>query len=412
METPLAETAQSSPSQAHLDERCEAHRLAILGRGGMRARFDGETLAGLSFAGRDLRDASFKDADLSGCDFSSADLEGADLSGANLAGAKLIGAKLEGADLRGCDMTDADLSASQCVNADFRELARLPAPGENAAAVKTTRLENAQLGGVNLSYARLAGVEAENANFADANFNNSRLMRAKLKNAVMHDAILTGTDFSGADLTDADMRGAVERDIRLENAITSGLLTGERPEIVDETLAIEPDDDPRPLSSKLRDHEKLCRTGGKDGAPASFNGMDIREAGSLAERNLTAMQAQGANFSGLDMRGVALQGARLAGADLRGCDLRNADLRGADFRRAKLTHADLRGADLGAIRLANGRVLPVNLSEANCRYAQFDDTELKAVAAAGTDFAYARLPQSARSAAGFADTALADVIWL
>lgn len=407
----MAETAPTSPSQSDLDLRCDAHRLALTGKGGMRARFDGEVLSGLSFTGRDLREASFKDADLSGCDFSGANLEGSDLSGALLGGAKLIGAKLEGADLRGADMSGADLSASQCMNADFRELARMPAPGQSGVEIKTTRLENAQLGGVNLSYARLAGVEADNANFSDANFNNSRLMRAKLKNAVLHDAILTGTDFSGADLSNADMRGALERDMRLEHAVTSGLLTGERPEIVDDTLSIEPDDDPRPLTSKLRDHEKLCRTGGKDGAPALFNGMDIREAGSLVDRNLTAMQAQGANFSGLDMRGVALQGARLAGADLRGCDLRNADLRGCDLRKTKLTHADLRGANLGAIRLADNRVLPVNLSEANCRYAQFDQTEMKAVAAVDTDFSHARLPQDARGAPGFTGTDLSLAIW-
>lgn len=396
MENAVSDLAESAMNQAELDKRCDDHALALSGRGGFRANFDGQSLNGLSFANRDLREASFKDADLTGCDLSGTNLTNADLSGACLADAKLIGATLDGADLRGCDMSGADLSASQCQNADFRELARLPSigSGQTGSQIKTTRLDGAQFGGVNFSYARLSGVEADNADFSDANFNKSRLMRAKLKNAVLQGAILTGTDLSGADLSDADLRGAIERDLRLEAAITNGLLKGDRPDLTDDGITIEPDDDPRPLSSKLRDHERLCRSGGKDGAPASFNGMDLREAGSLADRELTAMPAQGANFAGLDMRNIALQGARLSDADLRGCDLRGADLRGADLRRAKLSHADLRGAKLEALQLGGTRRLPVQLDQANCRYARFTDTEVSQASVKDCDLAYARIATS------------------
>ncbi|MBO6797898.1 pentapeptide repeat-containing protein [Maricaulis sp.] len=402
-------TANAPDRQQEIDRICDEHARALSGSGGGFARFDGEDLSRLVLTNRDLQDASFADCDLSGADLSGSDLRGANFSGAKLVGARLIGANLDDTDLRGCDMSEADLSASQCQNADFRELARLPAIGSEGtptASVQSTKLGNARLGGVNFSHARLAGVEAEGADFSDANLNNSRLLRAKLKNAVMQRAILTATDMSGADLTDADMRGALEKDLKLAQAITSGMLTGELDE--EATNGFEPDDDPRPLTSKLRDHEKLCRTQGKDGAPASFKGMDMREVGDLRERELTAMQAHGANFSGMDMRDIALQGAKLVQADLRGCDLRDADLRGADLSGANLSHADLRGARLDSLTLGAGRSLPSNLANADCRYTLWEGAQLNGVAATGACFAYARISDEQATTLAAAD--LADVI--
>lgn len=385
-------SANAPDRQADIDRRCAEHARALTGAGVGFARFDGEDLSGLDLADRNLQDASFCDCDLTGANLSGSDLRGANFSGATLIGARLIGANLDDTDLRGCDMSEADLSASQCQNADFRELSRLPARGGDGiptASVQSTKLGNARLGGVNFSHARLAGVEAEGADFSDANLNNSRLLRAKLKNAVMQRAILTATDFSGADLTDADMRGALEKDLKLAHAITSGMLTGELEEVSE--TGFEPDDDVRPLSSKLRDHEKLCRTQGKEGAPASFKGMDMREAGDLCDRELTAMQAHGANFSGMDMRTVALQGAKLVQADLRGCDLRDADLRGADLSGANLSHADLRGARLDSLTLGGGRSLATNLTGVISRYARWENAQIKGITADGADFAYARI---------------------
>ena len=150
--------ANAPDRQAEIDRRCADHERALAGAGAGFARFDGEDLSGLDLTNRNLRDASFSDCDLTGANLSGSDLRGANFSGAKLVGARLIGANLDDTDLRGCDMSEADLSASQCQNADFRELARLPARGSDGiptALVQSTKLGNARLGGVNFSHARL-----------------------------------------------------------------------------------------------------------------------------------------------------------------------------------------------------------------------------------------------------------------
>lgn len=88
------------------------------------------------------------------------------------------------------------------------------------------------------------------------------------------------------------------------------------------------------------------------------------------EHEEIALELEGADLSGLDLRNARLQAARLAGcnlersdlrnvrfnsADLRGCNLRQADLRGASLHRADLTGADLRGARLDPIGIGGQR---------------------------------------------------------
>jgi uncharacterized protein YjbI with pentapeptide repeats len=146
----------------------------------------------------------------------------------------------------------------------------------------------------------------------------------------------------------------------------------------------------REAETRLTEHIQQVR-GSASGQPVDFSGLDLRLAGSLAGRALTALRAPRACLAGLDLSGCELQGARLAGADLRGCKLAGADLRGADLSGAWLTHADLTGARLTPLTLGGGRVLPVQLDKAQCRYSDWRGADLDQARLAGTDLAYARM---------------------
>ncbi|HCY54974.1 MAG TPA: hypothetical protein DF715_05420, partial [Oceanicaulis sp.] len=141
----------------------------------------------------------------------------------------------------------------------------------------------------------------------------------------------------------------------------------------------------------LEAHALWCETGGKQGAPSTFDGADMRGLKTLSGRNLTALQARGATLYGLDLGGAQLQGARLERADLRMASLRGADLRGADLTGARLNNADLRGAKIGALLLPNDRKLAASLAAAVLRYADLDGADLRDISATGADFSYASL---------------------
>lgn len=81
----------------------------------------------------------------------------------------------------------------------------------------------------------------------------------------------------------------------------------------------------------------------------------------LDERDLT-----GADFRGLDLRGMSFARALLEGADLRGCNLEGAMLEGAVLAKADLTGARLRGA----------RLKGANLGKANLEGAMLDGADL------------------------------------
>ena len=56
-----------------------------------------------------------------------------------------------------------------------------------------------------------------------------------------------------------------------------------------------------------------------------------------------------------------------------------------------MSHCDLRGADLGPLSLAGGRVLPVNLSGANLRYADLRQTDIALASREACQMAYVRI---------------------
>lgn len=123
------------------------------------------------------------------------------LSNADLAGLILIDADLAGADLAGADLTDADLAGANLSDANLSDAILSDAIlfGANLAGANLT---SADLIGANLIGANLAGADLFGANLAGAN-----LVSANLSGADLAGANLAGANLSGADLSDADLSG-------------------------------------------------------------------------------------------------------------------------------------------------------------------------------------------------------------
>ena len=411
--------------QGLIDQRCDAHARYLVGQpDGFLADLRDVKLSGLHFKNRNLAESLMSGAQLDGCDLSGSDFTDADLSGASFVGANMAGCIFQRTDLRGCDMSGANLVACDFTEADFRELAVPPnlalvAPLDGDeddaviiarlsrlhAKVKKTVLDRANLAGSKLAYARMGAIRARSAIFDDASFLHTRLNRSDLAEARFCNAMIAGGDFSGADLSSADLRGCDLESATFDNAKTDGMLTGPMPEApadVEPAIVLAK----RELEKRVRDHQKLCRSDGKEGEPASFVGLDLRELDDLAGAALTAFQASGANLSGMNLEGAELQGANLRGADLRGTILVDADLRGADLRGARMNHADLRGARLDSLVLGKGRQIATSLTGVMGRYIDFRDANLQGADLRGADLSYGRFKDTRLDGVDLGDTCM------
>ncbi|MFN7534403.1 MAG: pentapeptide repeat-containing protein, partial [Brevundimonas sp.] len=282
------------------------------------------------------------------------------------------------------DLFEADLREGTLAAADSRLGFRIIEP----RAGYDTCASGVNLSGANLQRSRLSGVIAVAADFSDALMKDCKLVRANLKQANFRGADLSGADLSGADLTGADLRDAVLMGARttmwrVNGAALEGALTDDHsPAAALDALSV---------SEMLREHARWCETGGAEGSPSMFDGVDLRPLKSIVGLNLTALSARQAVFFGLDMEGVQLQGARLEGADLRACRLRRADLRGARLIGARLGGADLREAQLGPLLIGPDRLLPADLSGAKLRGADLSGADLSQAVLTGADLSRARL---------------------
>ena len=188
---------------------------------------------------------------------------------------------------------------------------------------------------------------------------------------------------SGADLRDAVLVGVKSAMWRTDGANMTGVLTDER--------SSGSPVGKMPAADMLAEHAQWCETGGAEGRPSVFDGVDLRALRSIRGYNLTALSARGAVFYGLDMEGVQLQGAHLEDADLRSVNLKGADLRGARLARARLNGADLRGAKLGPLMIGADRVLPADLAGASLRGADLSGADLNRAIMHGADLSRAIL---------------------
>ncbi|WP_287104101.1 pentapeptide repeat-containing protein, partial [Brevundimonas sp.] len=328
-------------TQAELDVICARHdRLFQARPGGARAVFAWMDISGLSLRGRNLADADFAAACLENCDLTGARLDNANFFGADMQDVVLADASLRRADLRGACLRGADLSGADLFEADLREGTIAAADAKLGFKVieprqrQESEMMGACLAGANLQRSRMSGVIAIKADFSGAVMKDCKMVRANLKQADFRGADLAGADLSGADLSGADMRDAILVGCKMtmwraDGANMEGTLTDDR--------SAGASVDRMPAAEMLREHARWCETGGTEGQPSVFDGVDLRPLKSITGLNLTALSAKGAVFYGLDMEGVPLQGAHLENAALRSARLYRAALRGARRQTAKLS---------------------------------------------------------------------------
>ncbi len=115
----------------------------------------------------------------------------------------------------------------------------------------------------------------------------------------------------------------------------------------------------------------------------------------LKSAQLTGLQARGACFIGLDLRGANLQAANLEGADLRMVNLAAADLRGARLAAANLVKGDLRGACLADFMVGDRVAARTDLAGTLLRFADCRDITVDGEALAQADTHNARFSSAA-----------------
>jgi uncharacterized protein YjbI with pentapeptide repeats len=383
-------------SDSEIAARLAAHKAYCRGTpGGIRARFDYCDLSGAKFIGLDLADVDFTGAKLDRADFTGSKLSSAAFFGADLRCAKLMSCDLRRADLRGALVHGADLSGSDLSGADLREgvIARKTKHGELVTIQHDALAVNAgeaNFRGANLNSARMSGIIGVAADFSYANMRNVKLVRAHLKQAILVGCDLSDADLSGADLEGADMRGAI-----LIGATT--LMMRTRGVDMRDVIIAPPSPAPEEIEriSNLLDGHVLWHTSdGRSGAPASFNGLDLRGCGKLAGKSLAGLKARDAILFGMDLTDVQLQGAMLAGADLRGVDLSGADLRGANLVGARLQRARLHSCRLSPLVISGDRQFPADVSSADLTAADLTGADLRGIKTDNTIFTSATLDKA------------------
>lgn len=169
-----------------------------------------------------------------------------------------------------------------------------------------------ELVGVDLSGARLNGVNLDGVSLSDTN-----LSRANLNGASLSDANLSGANLSGTYLNDADLCGADLSKANLNEAnLGWSILSG-------------------PARSRIF-------LGPSNLSRADLSGANLSRA-NLRGANLNGTTLSGADLSGANLSGTNLSGAELSDTDLSTINLSNANLSGANLSRANLHGVDLRG---------------------------------------------------------------------
>ncbi|MEI9992582.1 MAG: pentapeptide repeat-containing protein [Rhizomicrobium sp.] len=354
----LYEETRTALTQQELNTVLQSHeRYLARTSGGLRAHLAHARLDGLNLANRNLTEADFS---------------GASLVGANISGSNLERAVLYCADLRGCNMQSSRLPRADLRGASFNG-AKLSFAVLDAADLRAATMMYAAAGGITV-ISRDRGKGAPSVDFSNCSMKGASFGNAKLDGAIFTGALLQGASFRGARLTNATFKNAVltgvaMHELQVPASALEGCVTDAAPVPAEKVDA---------LKSRLDAHRRWITSHGAEGAPAVFDGEDIRPLGGLlAGRSLVGLSARGAIAIGIDFSGAQLQAAKLDGADLRDADFSGADLRGASLRSAKLAHAKFDKANLSRLVLRDGTAIAPDLTGAAASPGQFYDSILE-----------------------------------
>lgn len=342
-------------TQNELNTIMLAHERYVAYRGGARAQLAHAEIDGLVLANRNLKEADFSGASLVGASLHGSNLERASLYCADLRDCDLQSAKLIRADLRGASFRGAKLSYAVLDNADLRAAMMMYVGPDGISVVDRERHSRAS-GGEN-------GVDFSNCSMKGVSFGNAKLDGANFTGAILH-----GANFKNAKLTNVTFKDAVLTGVNLkELQVPAEAIAGCIADVTPEAAAKF-----EQLKARLESHQLWITSSGGQGAPANFDGEDLRPLQNiLVGRSLWGLSARNAICIGLDFSGSQLQAAKFDGADLRDVNFANADLRGASLRSTRLAHARFDRCNLGRLQLTNGGTLAADLSQSDASEDQF-----------------------------------------
>lgn len=183
-------TSDYPQNPEQLEEVLEAHRkwVETKEKEGKRAELRGFKLEATKFPGKNLLGANLEEADL----------QGADLREANLMGANLRGANLQGVNLRGASLFGANLQKARLQKAIMLPEANRPPTNMQETKLQNAHLQEAKLQGTDLLKANLHGANLREANLRKAHLTGADLQETTLLRTILRDAVLQDADLTDA----------------------------------------------------------------------------------------------------------------------------------------------------------------------------------------------------------------------
>lgn len=383
-------------TQRELDLIIQKHEMFLTGKpGGARAVVRDRDLSGLNLSGKKLSQSDFTGCILCDTDMTTASFDAANLFGCDLSGAKMRGIKLVRADLRGAEIENADLRGADLTGADLREgavvLRRKSSAKPNDTFHSGAKAGAVSFRGSNLTGAILTNVVAIQTDFTNADLSDCIMHKANFRDALFSFCDLSNSDFQNADIRDADFRGSIMTGTKMNGVENKGaefVLT-----LVDNTQGQDFSEIDMTLDELVIRHMAWVASGGKSGKQLDVSNIDMRKAGSIAAKKLTALRAAKATFAGTNMAGVEMQSATLENSDFRKCVMTHVDLRGANLAGALLVRANASNGNFDplVIKRPDGSDMTrvTSFQSANLTHGNFTGARMRQADFRGADLAHA-----------------------
>ncbi len=384
-------------TQEEMDRIHELHAMFLCGRnGGARAvvkykRLDYLNFRAGNFTNADFSGSSMIGAHLSGCIFNSANFFGCDMSKANIQNCDLKRADLRGALLSGANLTQSDMT-----NADLRQ-GQIMERGEEGMLITRDRggekSAKTVFRGAKLTDTIISGAQAQFTDFTDADLSGTEFKRANIEGALLNGANLTDTDFTGSNMAHTDLQSCIMAGTVMDNVEKDGMDTSDS--VADNNMGSRLEQLGKTLPELLEDHDLWVSSAGKKGKQLNLSGYDLRDVLNIGVSPLTAIRAIGACFINQNFEFSELQSAILDHSDFRDCNMHGVDLRGSSLKSVSFNRADLSEAKLCPLHFGGQNntkhIKRVDLTNANFRYANLKNTDLRDAILMGADLSYANL---------------------